>query len=199
MNISIWNKLEGLFFNIILNNRGLSLEILRIYDLINTQNISKKDKEIINQKIFWFWFVDEKEEIEWLLKKIKDNNLKNYLLYKLIFELIENIFDVDDKNHIDFLLSNQKEEVETDLVYFLKDIFGNIFENLENIFISKKSLIELLSNDYLDDNELSDLINEIDQLFSELTLILNNYWWRTIVEEKIKKELKIKAKLYAIK
>jgi hypothetical protein len=51
MNISE-NKLDRLFFIIILNNKELSIEILRIYDLINNQNISKKEKDIINQKIF---------------------------------------------------------------------------------------------------------------------------------------------------
>ena len=189
------NKLENIFFEIILNNIQLNSEILKIYDLINNQNISTEDKRIINKRIFWFWIVNEDEEIKELLKEIRNDNIRNYLLYKLVFELIEWIFNITDQEHLDLLLSNTKEEIETDIIYFLRDIFELLFKKIEKYLKNKKSLIELFSKDYLGDDELNTFINEIEILFSKLIIEINASQEKEKIVGKIKKEIEKKYKI----
>jgi len=193
------NKLENIFFKIILKNKSLNLEILKIYNLINSQNISLLDKRDINNKVFWFWLINENDEIQKLLKIIRNDNIKTYLLYKIIFELIEDILDIEDIKHIDILLSNTKENVTTDIVYFLRDIFEFIFMNLKEKFNSKEKYYEIFSKDYLNDEEKIKLLEEIDNLFTDIVENIKESKEKNIIKNKIQLELKKKNKLYNIK
>jgi len=193
------NKLENKFFEIILNNRKINEEVLKIYDLINSQNISNKDKEIINKTIFGFWLVNEDDEIKKLLKTIRNDNIKDYLLYKLVFEIVEDFLDISDKNHLNILLWNVKEDIETDLIYFIKDIFDIVYIKIKNELESKKSIFEKFSSDYLQDDELEDLLKEIKFIFDWLIYEVKNSSKKEIIQNKILKSLEKKNKLFNIK
>lgn len=192
------NKLENLFFEIILNNTHLNSEILKIFDLINNQKISIEDKKAINKKVFWFLLVNEDKEIKDLLKIIRNDNIKEYLLYKLIFELIEDAFNVKDINHLNLLISNIKEEVETDLVYYIKHILDYIYEVLEKYLKSKDSLFDNIK-DYLNDNELEEVLLEIDKLFWDIIIEFKDSKKKREIEEKIKNVINKKSKILGIK
>ncbi len=193
------NKLENIFFEIILNNTQLNWEIIKIYDLINSQNISFNDRKIIIEKIFWFLIINEDEEINTLLKTIKNDNIKKYLLYKLVFELIEWIFNIDDKEHLDLLLSNTKEEIETDIIYFLRDIFELLYKKIKKYLEKRIDLNDLYSKDYLDENEIKILLNEIETLFGDIIIEVNRSEEKKKIEEKIKAEIDKKYKILNIK
>ena len=193
------NKLENKFFEIILNNRKINEEVLKIYDLINSQNISKKDKEIINKTIFGFWLVNEDHEIEKLLKTIRNDNIRDYLLYKLVFEIIEDFLYISDKNHLNILFWNVKEDIETDLIYFIKDIFDIVYRKVKNELESKKSIFEKFSSDYLQNDELEDLLKEIKFIFDWLVYDVKNSSKKEIIQNKIMKSLEKKNKLFNIK
>jgi len=193
------NKLENKFFEIILKNRKINEEVLKIYDLINNQNISEKDKEAINKAIFGFWLVNEKEEIENLLKKIRNDWIEKFLLYKLVFEIIEDFLDIKDKNHLNILMWNIKEDIETDFIYFIKDIFDIIYKKIETELISKKSIFEQFSSDYLQDDELEDLLKEIKFIFDWLIYEVKNSSKKEEIQNKIFKSLEKKNKLFNIK
>ena len=193
------NKLENKFFEIILNNRKINEEILKIYDLINSQNISNKDKEIINKTIFGFWLINEDNEIKKLLKTIRNDNIRDYLLYKLVFEIVEDFLDISDKNHLNILLWNVKEDIETDLIYFIKDIFDIVYIKIKNELESKKSIFEKFSSDYLQDDELEDLLKEIKFIFDWLIYEVKNSSKKEIIQNKILKSLEKKNKLFNIK
>ena len=192
------NKLENKFFEIILNNRKINEEVLKIYDLINSQNIYNKDKEIINKTIFGFWLVNEDNEIKKLLKTIRNDNIKDYLLYKLVFEIVEDFLDISDKNHLNILLWNVKEDIETDLIYFIKDIFDIVYSKIKNELESKKSIFEKFSSDYLQDDELEDLLKEIKFIFDWLIYEVKNSSKKEIIQNKILKSLEKKNKLFNI-
>jgi len=193
------NKLENKFFEIILNNRKINEEVLKIYDLINSQNISKKDKKIIHKTIFGFWLINEDDEIEKLLRTIRNDNIRDYLLYKLVFEIIEDFLDISDKNHLNILFWNVKEDIETDLIYFIKDIFDIVYRKIKNELESKKSIFEKLSSDYLQDDELEDLLKEIKFIFDWLVYEVKNSSKKEIIQNKILKSLEKKNKLFNIK
>lgn len=193
------NKLENIFFEMILNNHNLNIEILKIYDLIKSQNIWKNDKIIINKKIFWLWLINEDEEIKELLKSIRNDDIKEYLLYKMVFEIIEDIFDIDDTNHLNILLSNLKEELETDIIYFLKDIFKFLYEKIRSNLEAKKWFLWNIDSDYLDNKELSELLNEIEKLFKDITIELKKSEEKRLIKEKIKKEMERKNEILNIK
>ena len=193
------NKLENKFFEIILKNRKINEEILKIYDLINSQNISEKDKEVINTAIFGFWLVNEKDEIEDLLKKIRNDWIEKFLLYKLVFEIIEDFLDIKDKNHLNILMWNIKEDIETDFIYFIKDIFDIISRKIEAELISKKSIFEQFSSDYLQDYELEELLKEIKFIFDWLVYEVKNSSKKEEIQNKIFKSLEKKNKLLNIK
>lgn len=112
------NRLENLFFEIILNNRELNSEILELYTIINSENISTEDKKELNTKIFGFGICDEDHEIHAMLKSIRNEDIHSPLLYKTIFEFIEDIMNIHDEDHLIFMQSIVKEEVETDMIYF---------------------------------------------------------------------------------
>ncbi len=161
------NKMENIFFEMILNNNQLNSEILKLYYLINKQKISIDDKKIINEKVFWFWIINEDEEINQLLKLIRNDKIKNYLLYKMIFELLEEIFNIENSKHIDLLLSNTAEEIQTDLIYYIKFILDFVYDVIEKELKSKKWFFDNI-NDYLNDKELESVLENLDTLFSDV-------------------------------
>jgi len=193
------NKLENIFFKIILKNRNLNWEILKIYDLINNQKISKKDKIKIIEKVLWFWIIDEDKEISDILKIIRDDDIRKSLIYKAIFELIEDIFNINNESHLLILLSNTKEDIETDLIYFLRDILDLIHLKIKQSIESNKSFLEFWSNDYLDDSELVIFLKNIESFFNQLTEEIKKSDEKKTIETKIINELNKKIKLLNIK
>ena len=198
MSISNDNILENLFFKIILKNKQLNSEILSIYDLINTQNISNDDKNIINDKIFWFWITNEDHEIDELIKIIRNDEIKNYLLYKMIFELIEDAVDVKDENHLNILLSNTKEELATDIIYYIKHLLDFV-KNIIKKEISSKNWLFDNKKDFLDNKELNKVLEQIEILFNNINTQLKSSKEKIKFENKIKKELEMKNKIFNIK
>lgn len=199
MSEAIDNTLENIFFQNIVSNSSLNWEILKISHVIMSQNISEKDKIILHKIIIGVGIMDEKEEIKNVLESIRDTDNNLFLLYKLIFQIVEEIFDIDDTDHLNYLLLDHKEEMETDIIYLLRDIIVFIWKELENIFGKKEGIHELLSPDYMSDHELQSIKIELWDLFTEL--------WEKIKQgpevENLKKEvhnsMSEKNKIFSIK
>lgn len=193
------NKLEDVFFEIVLNNTQLTLEIIKLYELIQEQSISESDKEIITKKIFGFSVVNNDEEIIPLLKTIrwKQDN-KNQLLYTLILSVSEKLFNIEDSVHSSFLQSNTKEDISTDLIYLFQSTTTEIYEHLNLLLENKKSLLESFSDDYLDDDELQILESEIEWLFEEVLQKIFETETYIKISNKIEKELLEKKKISEI-
>lgn len=196
---SVDNKMEDIFFSSLLKNRYLNSEIFKIYDLINTQNISEEDKIHINEKIFWYWLSEENHEIIELLDVIRHEEIRNHLVYKLIFELVEDVLDVDDKDHLDILLSEIIEEIETDMIYFLRDILELVYVDLKKRFSKREGMTEFFKDDYMSDKELSSLFDELDVLFIDLIINIKNSDEKKAIEDKIRNEIEVKKKIFEIK
>lgn len=193
------NKLEDIFLKIILSNSQINWEIIKFYDLINNQKISLSDKKIIIDKILGILIVNEKEEIDSFLKTIRNEDMEDKLLYKVIFELIESIFDINDKKHLILLLSNTKENIETDIIYFLKDIFDLLYMKTVKYLKKKNNLVDLFSKDYLSNNELNTLLNEIEILFKDITIEIINSKKKIEIQNKIKQAIEKNYKILSIK
>lgn len=193
------NKLEDVFFEIVLNNTQLTLEIIKLYELIQEQSISESDKEIITKKIFGFSVVNNDEEIIPLLKTIRwKQDSKNQLLYTLILSVSERLFNIEDSVHSSFLQSNTKEDISTDLIYLFQSTTTEIYEHLNLLLENKKSLLESFSDDYLDDDELQILESEIEWLFEEVLQKIFETETYIKISNKIEKELLEKKKISEI-
>jgi len=182
------NKVEDIFFTRVVKNYSLNSEILKIVDLINEQNISSKDKNKIFNKIFWKWIINKDDEINSFLSEIRSNrNLDYSLLYKLIFLLIEDIFDIDDKESLNFVMADLSEDLETEFIYLIWSILEYATKKLEEFFDENESIFETISDDYLDDKELDKILNKLDYLFEDLIT-----WIKTSFNEIQKFKDKIK-------
>jgi len=182
------NKVEDIFFTRVVKNYSLNSEILKIVDLINEQNISSKDKNKIFNKIFWKWIINKDDEINSFLSEIRSNrNLDYSLLYKLIFLLIEDIFDIDDKESLNFVMADLSEDLETEFIYLIWSILEYATKKLEEFFDENESIFETISDDYLDDKELDKILNKLDYLFKDLIT-----WIKTSFNEIQKFKDKIK-------
>lgn len=132
------NKLENYIFESILNNSQFNSLILDIFDVFSKQNISKNDKQRIFEIIFGWGIMDEDGEIRTYISDQKKQYDNNSLLYKTIYTFIQYIFNIDDENHLDFILTDAKEEIETDIIYFFRDVLEYIKESLKGLLNKKE-------------------------------------------------------------
>jgi hypothetical protein len=121
--------------------------------------------------------INETTEVNDFLKNIRYVNIedinnnrddKDKLLYKFVFNIIEEIFNIEDKEHLSFIMSNLDEELRVDIIYYFRDVFNLIYRKLDDFLSDYKSLFEKFSNDYMSDNELIEILSRIDVLFNDL-------------------------------
>lgn len=158
------NIVEDYMFRLVLKSDNINKEILKFHDDIIEENISIKDKKIILSQVIWNNINNTEPEIRLLIQEIRNDKFNKSWLYFLIFKILEKVLDINDDNSMKVFLNSKNEEIS----YELKRLTIEIIKNYKEIFIWKlklnKSFSEILSNDYLDDNELKILVSELSSI-----------------------------------
>jgi len=95
-------------------------------------------------------------------------------LYSLLFKTIEEVFDVDDREALMYMLSVDKEEIEVDINYFYKEIIDDIHIEIKKEFGRRESLYETILPDYMSDHELETMEKELHKFFEGVWKNISN-------------------------
>ena len=193
------NKLEDEIFECILNNRWLNQELLKISEIVMAQNIDQKDKQILHELILWKWIIDEDHEIKSTLHNIRNWDIHVSLINILIFKIIEDICDLDDKDYLLYVLSTHKEKLDTDINYFIRDILVFIKKQINIEFKKFRNISEYLKNDYMIDQERGEMQENMNTLFTLIWEEIQKSWKLKTLETEIHWILTNKRKLISIK
>ena len=184
------NKLEDQIFENILNNRSLSGEILKISDLIMSQKINSNYKATLHFLIVWRWIVNEDQEIQEIIQDIRAKDKQVPLISMLIFKIIEEVCDVEDQEYMIYILNCHKEELETDLNYFIVTILESIRVDIEKEFKTHKDISDMLKNNYMDHIEYEDMKRDTSHIFNIFWKRIYDSWQLKIFEKEIEIVLK---------
>lgn len=116
---------------------------------------------------------------------------KQWLVFNIIFSIIENLLNLNDDEFTNFLMNQQKENVEIDLLYVIEKALKLFEENSRENLLSFRSIMEKIhSENFLSDEELEDFKTKTVLLSKEL---IKEYTTHPIITDGIKKFEKMRV------
>ena len=129
------------------------------------------------------------ENIQDVLDEIRHENLSDFLLFKTIFDLAEDVFDITDEKMLILLSSNTKQDVEADIIYFLEKIIFYILKVLRIMFAQDGEYHEFFSKEYLQTRELMNLLIELERIFAQITEYVRDCADKKKIEARLKQDI----------
>lgn len=110
---------------------------------------------------------------------------KKWLVFHIIFSIIENLLNLEDEEFVTFLMNQQKETLEIDLLYIIEKALKLFEVNARYTLLSFQSILEKIhSDDFLTDDELQQFKAEVILLSDG---IIEEYKTQPIITDSIKK------------
>lgn len=143
------NETENYFLELVINKHIIDREIQEILDDIKTSDLHP-DYQLLLKKVL-FWEKNLYLEDWWTLASglldivktvdIRSNEISLYgVVLGVMLRVIEEVFDVDDEQMHDFLLSEQKEDIEHRLIILIKRVVEFVRAGLKEMFQNTTNL-----------------------------------------------------------
>lgn len=190
------NIIENFIFDYILRREINHKILLDLIDFILSQKIDNKDKQDIISLIIWNKLVDTNIEITEIISNYREWK-KIPKLYELLLNFINDKVNIDDNLSLNLIQNQSKFELENVIQNISFKIIDFVCEKIKKEIKSKKSIFEVVSNDYMDEKEKQDLLSFIQNISYEFDKEdLENI---SKVNELIKNNLDKANKIYNIK
>lgn len=157
----IWsdNALEDYFLDLLVNKHIIDREIQDLLDVIEKSK-AHRDYQLLFKKIL-FWnknvYIENwgtlESSLEDIIKtiNIRWNDIESYgIVLRMMTRVIEEIFDIDDAYLHDFLICEEKEDIEHRLIILMKRILDYVESGLRDILEHSEHLDEPIG-DHLKD------------------------------------------------
>lgn len=177
---------ENFLFDYVLRRENIQTSILSLRDTISSQNISSEDKKELSVFLVGKDIVDETQEIETLIHNYRTQKHLP-VVYRLIVQYLESIIDIDDRESLNYLVSEKSDEIEVDIAILLREIVEDVVAYIKKQMMKNESFVEIFSHDYLSDTEKTAL----KQMFEDIRIELDDTSKEKIlqIQEKIQKTI----------
>ena len=158
---------ENFLFDYVLRRENIQTSILSLRDTISSQNISSEDKKELSLFLVGKDIVDETQEIATLIQNYRTQKHLP-VVYRLIVQYLESIIDIDDRESLNYLVSEKSDEIEVDIAIIFKEIVEDIVRYVQQQMMQNESFVEIFSHDYLSDTEKTALKKMFEDIHIEL-------------------------------
>lgn len=143
------NALENYFLELVINKKVVDREIRDTLETIDMSELHDDYKSLIKKVLFWEknlylenWGTLGNSLLDMIhTTDIRGNEVNIYgIILGIMLRVIEEVFDVGDENFQDFLLSEEREDIEHRLIILIKRILDFIDAGLKEMFQNTQHL-----------------------------------------------------------
>lgn len=152
------NLLENYFLELIINKHVIDREIQEILSVIDTSELHPDyalllKKTLLGEKNMylenWGTLGGNLTDIM-KTSDVRGHEIEKYgIVLGTMLRIIEEIFDVHDKYFHDFLLLQEKEDIEHRVILLMKEVLDFMEEGLKEVFINIKNLDSPIENGHI--------------------------------------------------
>lgn len=152
------NMLEDYFLELVINKHVIDREIQDTIDIIEASTLHEDYQKLVKKVLFWEknLFIENWGTLGGSLLdmihsvNIRGDKVKTYwVLLGVMLRVIEEVFDVNDEHFWDFLLSEEREDIEHRLILLIKRIIDFIEWGMKNMFENIWELSEAITDGHI--------------------------------------------------
>ncbi len=154
------NVLEDYFLDLLVEKHIIDREIQDLLDVIEKSAIHPDYQRLMKKILFWEkniylenWGTLETSLAD-IIKSIniRGNDVASYgIVLRMMMRVIEEVFDVEDEYFHDFILSEEKEDVEHRLIILMKRILDYVENGLRDMITHSEQLDEPIDDHIKDE------------------------------------------------
>ena len=143
------NALEDYFLELVISKHVVDREIHDTIDIIDSSPLHDDYRVLLKKILFWeknlylenWWTLGTS-----LIDMVKTTNIRGHevevygVVLGIMLRVIEEVFDVDDEHFHDFILSENREDIEHRLIILIKRVLDFIETGLKEMFQNTKHL-----------------------------------------------------------
>lgn len=152
------NILEDYFLELVINKHVIDREIQDTLDIIESSALHEDYQKLVKKVLFWEknLFIENWGTLAGSLldmihsMNIRGNKVNTYwVILGIMLRVIEEVFDVNDECFWDFLLSEDREDIEHRLILLIKRIIDFIERGLKDMLENIWELNEAITDGYI--------------------------------------------------
>lgn len=175
------NALEDYFLELVIKKHVIDREIADIVSVIDASSLHDDYRIMIKKVLFWEknLYLENWWTLEYsLMDMVKTTDVRGHevevygVVLGIMLRVIEEVFDVDDEHFHDFILSENKEDVEHRLIILIKRVLDFIKTGLKEMFQNTKHLDKPI----IDGHVRKEFSIVQDSLYQYSGIILESEW-----------------------